>query len=177
MQFDNLVNENVYYWLSANKQGTVVFLIDMQVSEYSPNMDLSQADLQRLLANQKNVLKICAGMDIPVVLIELEHDGRTSQELLVLFYRLRPERRKEIIKSGADAFIGTHLERLVISELGRNKVLATGISAEKCVKETVIHSLELGLRVYTGWHFIANYYYQPQNYMGWYEAQNKITLI
>lgn len=120
-----------------------VVIIDMQ--EYFLNHHPGRI-VRKMIANQQNMLGLCARLDIPVIVLEYAKHGKTVRELKKSLRKVW--RKRTIIKRSSDGFQKTalvdHLVKLQIKTL-----LFMGINASACVLDTAKSALSEGFEIIT----------------------------
>ncbi len=127
-----------------------VLLIDMQPSFLGK---ISKKKKVGLVSRQIEVIRECARLDVPLIVLEYRNQGDTLIELMNEV-RLVP-RNQLIIKLYDDGFEGTDLNRILKGFSVKTLVLM-GVNASYCVKKTALSAVGLGYKIITGDYLIDN---------------------
>lgn len=112
-----------------------VFLIDMQES------NLKRIDPQKresMIKAQLEVIEHCDNYHIPIIVLEYLKGGTTIDKLERRIHKIPRHRRKLLIKSENDGFIGKSRKKLLkkLKKYQTNSIYLMGVNASACVKQT-----------------------------------------
>ena len=151
---------------------TVVLLVDMQEKFVER---LSSVVRERIIKNQQHILCACAHHDIPVANICLKSCGTTIAPLAATIATVA--RRVDIIKSSADAFSLTTLNRH-LREWSARRLLIMGINTSACVLRTAGGALHRDYSVYSANDLIGDgtHFSRTESWWALYRLRRNIHL-
>ena len=147
---------------SAGIGFSAVLLIDMQEKFVGK---LERGKKEQLVRAQSAVIRHCAAVDTPLIVLEYEKYGPTIEELQAVIRNV--PRVTVITKSKDNGFLGTDLHH-TLDALGTQSFLITGINASCCVLETAHNAITKGYRILTAEDLIADSVSLNNYYSGWH---------
>jgi len=129
---------------------SAALLIDMQ----SKFVGLwKSVDLGKLVGNQAKVIRYCAALDIPLVVLEYKNRGATLAALQKEIRRV--PRVLELLKCDDNGFSNPRLHKM-LQQFGAKTLLLMGINASHCVRRTALGAVRRHYSVLTAENLIVD---------------------
>ena len=147
-----------------------VVLIDMQ-RLFTESIEARKREL--MISAQGQIVRSCATLDIPLVVLEYDGYGQTIRPLADEITKVPSTIL--LIKTFDDGFMGTRLHE-VLQGLGVKSLVLMGINASYCVLSTASSAIGLGYKIFVPKSTIADIgmHSETARSIRWYQANGTL---